>query len=92
MQGIFITKLGFFLSTRMLFSKEASEEGFEIPVRDINLSSVLDIIRYHYTLCTISVLRGINKSLQRLPRYAELWEEQGVCRILQSWGHFFLGP
>ena len=44
------------------------------------------------TLCTISVLWGINKSLQRLPRYAELWEGQGVCHILQSWEHFFLGP
>ena len=33
-----------------------------------------------------------NKSLQRLPRYAELWEGQWVCRMLHSWGHSFLGP
>ena len=25
-----------------------------------------------------------NKSLQRLPRYAELWEGQWACRMLQS--------
>ena len=37
-------------------------------------------------------MRGINKSIQRLPRYTELWEGQGVFRILQNWGHFFLGP
>ena len=51
-----------------------------------------NILIQENTLCTISILRGINKPLQRLPRYAELWEGQGVCRIFQRWGHFFLGP
>ena len=45
-----------------------------------------------HTLGQISVLRGINKSLQRLPRYAELLEGQGVCRVHQSWGNCNLGP
>ena len=48
---------------------------------------------YHLdTLCKISLLRGISKSLQRLPRKTELWEGLWVCHILQSWGHFSIGP
>ena len=47
---------------------------------------------WNYTLCKISLLRGISKSLQRLPRKPKLWEGLWVCHILQSWGHFFLGP
>ena len=44
------------------------------------------------TLSQISVLRGISKPLQRLPRYTELWAGRGVGHILQSWGRFFLCP
>ena len=44
-----------------------------------------------YTVQTKSfALARYNKSLQRLPKKTELWEGLGVCRILQSWGHFFL--
>ena len=41
------------------------------------------------TLGQISVLRGINKSLQRLPRHSELCEGQGVCRIHFKVGEIF---
>ena len=44
------------------------------------------------TQSKISVLRGISKPLQRLPRYTGFWVGRGVCHILQSWVRFFLCP
>ena len=44
------------------------------------------------TQSKISVLRGISKALQRLPRYTGLWAGRGVGHILQSWQRFFLCP
>ena len=65
-----------------------------ISINDINFligSLHFCNVSLSYTLCKISLLRGIIKSLQRLPRKTELWEGLWVCHILQSWGHFFLG-
>ena len=45
-----------------------------------------------YTQSKISVLRGISKPLQRLPRYTGLWAGWGLGHMLQSWGRFFLCP
>ena len=44
------------------------------------------------TQSKISLLRGINKELQRLLRMTGLCAGPGVGNILQSWGHLFSCP